>query len=103
MIKFPEATIFDRLDWYEKPEIYEQAKERFAVLMRWLLTHDMLNADGKAIAERGIQDDFLLYDGVLTDEGTAFLEKHYEKWLFSEGMSDPITTDMLDAAVKDRK
>jgi hypothetical protein len=98
-----DRTIFDRLDWYGRPEVYEQAKQRFSVLMKWLLDHNMLNDDGKAITESGIQDDYVLYDGILTAEGTTFLTKQYEGWGFAEGTSNPITTRRLDAAIKGQR
>lgn len=96
-----DKTIFDRMGWYERSEVFEQAKKRFSVLMAWLYDHDMLNEDGRATVKSGIQDDFLLYDGILTSEGTSFLKIYYEDWVFTEGLSDPITTRILDAALMD--
>lgn len=100
MIKIADSIIFDRLDWYKKPEVYTQAKQRFAVLLTWLSKKNMLSDDGKALVGKEIPDDFLLYDGILTSSGVSFLSNNYENWLFSEGISDPVTTYTLDTPGK---
>ena len=97
-MRIADREIFDKLDWYENDEVHAQARDRFAVLMKWLDAHGMLTDDGKSELE--IPDDFVLYDGLLTEQGVLFLKDHYESWLFSGGTSDPIDTTQLDEAVR---
>lgn len=94
------TVIYDRLYWYEKKEVREQARDRFGVLMKWLEDHKMLSDEGKDAAKQSISDDFVLYDRLLTNSGKKLLDAHYKDWLFSEGTSDPITTKSLGAAIQ---
>jgi len=101
MMRWGNFTVYDRMEWYASNGLlFEQARERFAVLMQWLDAHGMLNTDGNAAAKEPIPDDFSLSDGLLTEQGTQFLAVHYESWLFSGGTSDPIDTKLLDEAVQ---
>jgi len=97
MITMAGTIIFDRLDWYaDNSEVFEQARERFAVILKWLAGHHMLNPEGIEVAQQPISDEFSLSSSLLTSDGIKFLSAHYEKWLFNEGVSDPISTAVLD-------
>jgi hypothetical protein len=95
MKQIGDLKVFDKLDFYSSNKaVYDQAKQRLGVLMRFLSAQGVLTALGKEVVS--IPSDFTLTDRLVTPAGLALLIKGYERWTFGPGTSDPITISLDD-------
>ncbi len=76
--------IYDKAVWQIDGGIpYELVVNHFKIVFTWLNKHDMLSEEGKEELEDGIDGEASLNEQLLTQEGTSFLDKYYDKFLMA--------------------
>ena len=72
-------TIYDKVAWHiDGGENVVDVLDKFKVVFSFLEKANMLNADGKEIAEMGVDDSVSLHDELLNETGKKFLDEHYD-------------------------
>lgn len=99
--------IYDKAEWQIDGGIpSELVVNHFKIVFTWLKKHDMLSEEGKEELEDGIDSEASLNEELLTQEGTSFLDKYYDKFLMviakeKYGKNDSI--EELDKLYKEYK
>ena len=74
--------IYDKAEWQIDGGIpSELVVNHFKIVFTWLKKQDMLSEEGKEELEDGIDSEASLNEELLTQEGTSFLDKYYDKFL----------------------
>lgn len=82
-------NIYDKAAWHiDEGQNESEVVTRFSIIFDFLNEHNMLNSDGIELMDIGIDESISLHEGLLTDEGNAFIEKYYDSLL-------PLKTDEL--------
>ena len=59
----------------------ESGKRHLEVLMDWLAKEELLSNEGREAMMAGVDADFSLTSGMLTDDGNELLRRFYDDWL----------------------
>jgi DNA-binding ferritin-like protein (Dps family) len=85
--------VFDKALWHiDAGESRADVLERFRAVMAFLDEKNLLSEDGQEILDIGVDDSIALTDSMMTDEGTAFLDKYYDEVI--NCAADEITAEL---------
>lgn len=72
--------VFDKALWHiDAGENKEVVLAKFQAVFDFLSEKDLLREEGQEILEFGIDDSISLNEDMVTKEGAAFLDKHYDE------------------------
>ena len=72
--------VFDKASWHiDAGEDQAEVLAKFQAVMDFLGEKDLLSDDGQDILAIGADDSIALTEEMVTEEGAAFLDKHYDE------------------------
>ena len=72
--------VFDKALWHiDAGEDSEAVLAKFQAVLDFLYEKNLLNEEGQEIYEFGVDDSISLNENIVTEEGAAFLDKHYDE------------------------
>lgn len=72
--------VFDKALWHiDAGEDKDVVLTKFQAVFDFLSEKDLLSEEGQEILEFGIDDSISLNEDMVTEEGAAFLDKHYDE------------------------
>jgi hypothetical protein len=72
--------VFDKASWHiDAGENRDAVLGKFQAVMTFLAEKHLLSEDGQEILDIGVDDSMALTENMVTDEGTAFLERYYDE------------------------
>ena len=72
--------VFDKALWHiDAGEDKEVVLAKLQTVFDFLAEKDLLSEEGQEVLEFGIDDSVSLNEDMVTEEGAAFLDKHYDE------------------------
>ena len=88
--------VYDKSAWQIDGGMEPQAvKDHFLIVMDWLYAFGLLNSEGKELRELGIDSEFSLHEGLVTEEGAEFLDLYFDPLIKESGYDTANEKEML--------
>lgn len=90
-------NIYDKAMWQIDAGVSkEKAVEHFVLVFEWLAEKELLSTEGKEMIEIGIDESISLHEGMVNEQGNAFLSKYYDKIISESNYDINLEKNLLD-------